>query len=84
MERTRVAPAASTGQARGGYEAQKVGMNLIEEPCDMRLREIAERYGAGSYDTVGWACRGIASRTESDAKFRKRMMSIRQTFQLEI
>ena len=48
-------------------------MYLIKELCDLRLKEIAERFGTGSYGAVGWACRGIMSRMESDTKFRDRM-----------
>ncbi|MGH9425329.1 MAG: helix-turn-helix domain-containing protein, partial [Terriglobia bacterium] len=37
-------------------EARKVGMYLIKELCDLRLHEIAEQFGTGSYGAVGWAC----------------------------
>jgi REP element-mobilizing transposase RayT len=62
-------------------EARKVGMYLVKELCDLRLHEIAQRFGTGSYGAVGWACHGIASKMESDAKFRDRVGSIRHTCQ---
>jgi len=65
-------------------EARKVGMYLIKELCDLRLKEIAERFGTGSYGAVGWACHGITSRMESDAKFRDRVGSIRRSCQQKI
>jgi|SRR5262249_17129300 len=34
-------------------EARKVGMYLVKELCDLRLQEIAERFGARSYGAVG-------------------------------
>jgi putative transposase len=60
-------------------EARKVGMYLVKELCDLRLQEIAERFGTGSYGAVGWACHGVSSRMKSDAKFRDRVDRIRQT-----
>lgn len=65
-------------------EARKVGMYLVKELCDLRLREIAERFGTGSYGAVGWACHGVASRMESDAKFRDRVGGIRRSCQQKI
>ena len=65
-------------------EARKVGMYLIKELCDLKLHEIAERFGTGSYGAVGWACHGVMSRMESDATFRDRVGSIRQTCQQKI
>jgi chromosomal replication initiation ATPase DnaA len=34
-------------------EPRKVGMYLVKELCDLKLKEIAEHFGAGSYGTVG-------------------------------
>ena len=65
-------------------EARKVGMYLIKELCDLRLHEIAERFGTGSYGAVGWACHGVASRLESDSTFRDRVGSVRQSCQQKI
>jgi len=65
-------------------EARKVGMYLIKELCDLRLQEIAERFGTGSYGAVGWACHGVTSRMESDATFRDRVGSVRQSCQQKI
>ena len=65
-------------------EARKVGMYLIKELCDLKLHEIAERFGTGSYGAVGWACHGVMSRMESDATFRDRVGSVRQTCQQKI
>ena len=72
--------------AKRGKEnvARKVGMYLIKELCDLRLHEIAERFGTGSYGAVGWACHGVASRMESDAKFRDRVGSVRRSCQQKI
>ncbi|HEY7317459.1 MAG TPA: helix-turn-helix domain-containing protein [Candidatus Binatia bacterium] len=58
-------------------EPRKVGMYLAKELCDLKLKEIAEQFGTASYGTVGWACHGVASRIQADAKFRKRINSIR-------
>jgi chromosomal replication initiation ATPase DnaA len=60
-------------------EARKVGMYLAKELCDLKLKEIAAQFGTGSYGTVGCACHGIASRMETDAKFRKYVTSIRRS-----
>jgi len=65
-------------------EARKVGMYLIKELCDLRLHEIAERFGTGSYGVVGWACHGVRSRMESDAKFRDRVGSMQRSCQQKI
>lgn len=65
-------------------EARKVGMYLVKELCDLTLREIAERFGTGSYGAVGWACHGVRSRMESDPEFRERVANIRQTCQQKI
>ena len=65
-------------------EPRKVGMYLIRELCDLRLHEIAERFGTGSYGAVGWACHGVTSRIEIDATFRDRVGSIRRSCQQKI
>lgn len=65
-------------------EARKVGMYLVKELCDLTLQEIAQRFGTGSYGSVGWACHGVMSRMEADAKFRERVARIRQTCQQKI
>jgi len=65
-------------------EARKVGMYLAKELCDLRLREIAERFGTGSYGAVGWACHGVISRMESDTRFRERVGVIQRTCQQKI
>jgi chromosomal replication initiation ATPase DnaA len=46
-------------------------MYLAKELCDLKLKEIAAQFGTASYGTVGWACHGVASRIQADAKFRK-------------
>jgi chromosomal replication initiation ATPase DnaA len=65
-------------------EPRKVGMYLAKELCDLKLKEIAARFGTASYGTVGWACHGVASRIEADANFRKRISSIRRSCQQKI
>jgi chromosomal replication initiation ATPase DnaA len=35
-------------------EPRKVGMYLAKELCDLKLKEIAAQFGAGSYGAVGW------------------------------
>lgn len=65
-------------------EARKVGMYLVKEICDLKLQEIAERFGTVSYGTVGWACHGIVSRMKSDARFRDRVDNLRRTCQQKI
>ena len=69
------------GQRGKDNEARKVGMYLVKELCDLKLQEIAERFGTGSYGAVGWACHGVTSRMECDAKFRDRVVSIRRNCQ---
>jgi hypothetical protein len=56
-------------------EPRKVGMYLVKKLCDLKLKEIAERFGTGTYGAVGWACHGVTSRTQADAKFRDRVGS---------
>jgi len=65
-------------------EAREVGMCVIKELCDLGLHEIAERFGTATDGAVGWACHGVTSRMESDATFRDRVGSIRQSCQQEI
>lgn len=65
-------------------EARKVGMYLVKELCDLRLQEIAERFGTRSYGTVGWACHRVGSKVESDTKFREEVDRIRRTCQQKI
>lgn len=62
-------------------EPRKVGMYLIKELCDLKLQEIADHFGTGSYGTVGWACHGVATRMNSDTKFRDRVTRIRRNCQ---
>jgi hypothetical protein len=59
-------------------EPRRVGMYLVKELCDLKLQEIAERFGMGSYGAVGWACHGVAAKMNSDARFRDRVDSIRR------
>lgn len=65
-------------------EPRRVGMYLVKELCDLKLQEIAEQFGTGSYGAVGWACHGIAARMNSDARFRDRVESIRRNCQQKI
>ena len=58
-------------------ELRKVGMYLAKGLYDLKLKKIAAQFGTGSYGTVGWACHGIVSRMQADAKFRKYVTSIR-------
>jgi len=76
--------ALMTGKRGKDNEARRVGMYLVKELCDLRLKEIAERFGTGSYGAVGWACHGVSSRMESDSKLRDRVASIRRTCQQKI
>jgi chromosomal replication initiation ATPase DnaA len=62
-------------------EPRKLGMYLVKELCDLKLREIAERFGTSSYGTVGWACHGVAARINSDVSFRNRVTGIQRTCQ---
>jgi chromosomal replication initiation ATPase DnaA len=57
------------GKREKGNERRKVGMYLVKELRDLKLKEIAEQFRAGSYGTVGWTCHGVASRMRADAKF---------------
>jgi chromosomal replication initiation ATPase DnaA len=59
-------------------------MYLAKELCDLKLKEIAAKFGTASYGTVGWACHGVALRMQIDAQFRKRVTSIRGSCQQEI
>jgi chromosomal replication initiation ATPase DnaA len=65
-------------------DPRKVGMYLVKELCDMKLKEIAEQFGAGSYGTVGRACHGVASRMQADAKSRERVDSLRRICQQKV
>jgi chromosomal replication initiation ATPase DnaA len=62
-------------------EVRQVGMYLIKELCDLKLQEIADRFGKIRYGAVGWACHGVASRMQSDSKFRSRLDGIRRNCQ---
>ena len=62
-------------------EPRKVGMYLVKELCDLKLQEIAQKFGTGSYGAVGWACHGVTARMKSDAKFRDRVERIRRSLQ---
>jgi REP element-mobilizing transposase RayT len=62
-------------------EPRRVGMYLVKELCDLKLQEIAERFGMGSYGAVGWACHGVAARIGSDTSFRDFVDSIRRNCQ---
>lgn len=59
-------------------------MYLVKEICDLKLREIAERFGTASYGTVVWACHEIVSRMNSDPKFRDRVGDILRICQQKI
>ncbi len=70
-----------TGRRGKDNEPRRLGMYLVKELCDLKLQEIAERFGTGSYGAVGWACHGVAVRMNSDARFRDRVDSIRRNRQ---
>jgi chromosomal replication initiation ATPase DnaA len=42
-----------TGKRGKDNEPRRFGMYLVKELCDLKLQEIAERFGTGSYGTVG-------------------------------
>jgi REP element-mobilizing transposase RayT len=65
-------------------EPRKVGMYLVKELCDLKLGEIAQQFGTGSYGVVGWACNGVTAKMKSDAKFRDRVERIRRSCQQRI
>lgn len=64
----------------------KANQHILGIGCGLGgpARYFAQRFGTGSYGAVGWACNGIASKMESDAKFRDRVGSIRRTCQQKI
>jgi REP element-mobilizing transposase RayT len=72
------------GKRGKGNEPRQVGMYLVKELCDLKLNEIAKRFGTRSYGAVGWACHGVASRIEADAKCRDRVGIIRRICQQKI
>ena len=72
------------GERGKDNEPRKVGMYLAKELCDLKLKEIAEQFGVGSYGAVGWACHDVVSRMQVDAKFRDRVSSIKQICQQKI
>ena len=53
------------GRRGRGNEPRKLGMYLVKELCDLKLSEIAHRFGTSSYGTVGWACHRVAARMNS-------------------
>ena len=57
-------------------EARKVALYLIKRCCDRTLPEIAEYFGIGSYSTVSWSCRGVATRMNKDKEFKGRVEKI--------
>lgn len=58
-------------------EARKVGMYLVKQLCDLRLQQIAEQFGIGSYGAVGWACHGVRLKAQSDRRFQKQVEQIK-------
>ena len=40
------------GKRGKDYESRKAGMNLVKEWCDLKLQEIAQKFGTGSYGAV--------------------------------
>lgn len=65
------------GQRGRDNEGKKVGMYLLRQLCDMRLQEIAQRFGVGSYGAVGWACHGVRSKMQSERRFQKHVEEIK-------
>lgn len=63
---------------------RKVGMYLAKELCDLKLKEIAEQFGVGSYGVVGWACHEVVSRMQADPKFLDHVNSIKRSCQPKI
>ena len=54
-------------------EARKVAMYLVKRCCDWTLPEMTEYFGAGSYSSVSWSCRAIASKMANEKKLRDRV-----------
>jgi hypothetical protein len=67
-----------TGRRGRDNEPRKLGMYLVKELCDLKLSEIAQRFGTSSYGTVGWACHAVAARINSDTSFCNRVTRIRR------
>jgi chromosomal replication initiation ATPase DnaA len=51
-------------------DPRKFGIYLVRELFDLKLKEIAERFGTRSQGAIGRACHGVTSRMHADAKFR--------------
>jgi hypothetical protein len=49
---------------------------IVKELCDLKLNEIAERFGTGSYGPMGRACHAVTSRMNAHTKYRHRVGSI--------
>jgi len=59
-------------------EGRKVGMYLVKRLCDLTLNEVAQRFGVRSYGVVGWACKGIRKKIESNRAFKRKVERIYQ------
>ena len=57
-------------------EARKVTLYLVKRCCDRTLPEMAQYFGIGSYSTVSWSCRAIASRMVKEKNLRDRIEAI--------
>jgi hypothetical protein len=70
-----------TGRRGRDNEPRKLGMYLVKELCDLKLSEIAQRFGTSSYGTVDWACHAVAARMNADTSYCNRVTRIRRNCQ---
>ena len=57
-------------------EARKVALYLIKRCCDRTLFEVAEYFGIGSYSTVSWSCRAVATWMSKEKNLKDRVKRI--------
>lgn len=58
-------------------EARQLAIFLAYEECDLKYKEIAERFNLRSYGTVGWVCTKMRERLQSDNGLMGRLNKIR-------
>ena len=58
-------------------EARKLAIFLAYEECDMKYKEIAERFNLRNYGKVGWVCSGIREMLQVDKDLMNRLEKIR-------
>ncbi|MBI1871655.1 MAG: transposase [Chlamydiae bacterium] len=65
-------------------EARHVAIYLSHEECDLKHKEIAQRFNINSYGVVGWHCSKVREKLKEDKRFEKRVRGIRERLRATI